>query len=81
MANTNLLANQTYTIAAKPKRVHIQVNAALTGSIVVKDGAATIATITNPTVGSHYSFGQFLGICTIIPSTTCDATAWPSSTD
>lgn len=52
----------------------ITVNAALTGSIVVADGATTIATITNPIVGNQFPYYGFAGIPTVTASTTCDIT-------
>ena len=73
---TTNAATQAWTGPAK--KVLIQVNAALTGSIKVIDGitgtTANVATITNPTVGSIYEYWGFtLGVL-VIASTTCDIT-------
>lgn len=64
------------------RAIIIQVDAALTGNIVVSTAgstqyntaAQTIATITNPTVGQVYKYGGLhgQGAVTITPSTTCD---------
>lgn len=64
------------------RAILIQVNAALTGNIVVSTAGssqygttgATIATITNPTVGSQFRYGglQNQGAVSITPSTTTD---------
>jgi len=59
----------------------VYVNAALTGNIIVSDesaasptGSPTVATITNPTVGSRYEYWGFQSGVGITPSTTCDIT-------
>jgi len=63
----------------KAKRVHITINAALTGTIILSDetgtsGSPIVATITNPTVGLAFEYwGLNTGVC-ITPSTTCDIT-------
>lgn len=65
-----------YTIGGNALRgLLIQVNAALTGTLTVKDGTTTVAVITNPLVGQQYRYYGFAGICTVTPSATCDATA------
>lgn len=58
--------------ADRVRKLLIQVNAALTGNIIVTAGGVTIATITNPTVGSQYLFMNPAGPITVNPSTTCD---------
>lgn len=69
---------QTQVLAGACKEVIVQVNAALTGSIKVIDGisgtTANVATITNPTVGSFYTYRDFINGVRIIASTTCDIT-------
>lgn len=72
-------ATQVYANTAK--RVIVQVNAALTGTIKVSDEAAAspsgsplVATITNPTVGTRYEYWGFQSGVGITPSTTCDIT-------
>ena len=61
------------------RRLLIQVNAALTGSIKVIDGTtgttANVATITNPTVGSQYEYWGFKTGARVIASGSCDITA------
>lgn len=70
-------ATQVFTGYAK--RVIVQVNAALTGTIKVIDGTsgttANVATITNPTVGLLFEYGEFQTGVRVIASTTCDITA------
>ena len=60
------------------RRVLIQVNAALTGSITVIDGTsgstANVAVITNPTVGSQFEYFDFSNGVRIVTSATCDIT-------
>jgi len=69
-------ATQVYT--GRAKKVIVQVNAALTGSIKVIDNitgtTANVATITNPTVGSKYEYWGFKTGVLIIASITCDIT-------
>lgn len=74
----------TATAFGRTVGIFIQVNAALTGSIVVSAAgdteygttSSTIATITNPAVGSSFKYGnlQSVGVVTVTPSTTCDIT-------
>jgi hypothetical protein len=64
------------------RAILIQVNTALTGTIIIATGgstqygtqAQTIGTVTNPTVGQEYMYGGLhgQGAVTITPSTTCD---------
>jgi hypothetical protein len=70
----NILTAASFTIADSARAIFIQVNAALTGNIIVADGGGTIATITNPTVGSTFQYGGLKGAVTVTPSTTCDIT-------
>jgi hypothetical protein len=72
----NLTASGSVTIADGAFGVLIQVNSALTGNFVVAAGGTTIATVTNPTVGSQYRYGGLRGqgAITVNPSTTCDIT-------
>lgn len=70
-------ADQVYSGPAR--KVIVQVNAALTGTIKVSDETATastplVATITNPTVGSVYEYWGFKNGVTVVPSATCDIT-------
>lgn len=76
MANKHFTAGSIATIADKPRRVKIQVNAALTGTLTVKDGSTTIAIITNPAVGNLFEYGPFQGLATVTPSATTDITCW-----
>lgn len=80
----NITSSGAQDIAAQADAVLLQVNAALTGNIVVATAgstqygtpAATVATITNPTVGTSYRYGglRTQGKLTVNPSTTCDIT-------
>jgi len=74
MASINLTAGGNVTVAGASSKTRIQVNAALTGTIIVKDGTVTIATITNPTVGSQFEYWDFVTNVQVNPSTTCDIT-------
>lgn len=75
MAYSYITAATTTTLGAlKPRKVRITVNAALTGTITVKDGSATVAIITNPTVGSSYDYWDFSGVGSIVTNATCDIT-------
>lgn len=64
----------TTTIADRATGILVQNNAALTGTITVKDGGNTVAVITNPVVGNQYRYFGFNGQVTIVTSTTCDVT-------
>lgn len=80
----NITAGSATDVASNAQAILIQVNAALTGTITVSaagstqygTGSSTIATITNPTVGSFYKYGGLAqaGKITVTPSTTCDIT-------
>lgn len=79
MARSYITDNTATQVADSPqKKVFIQVNAALTGTIKVIDGTsgttANVATITNPTVGSSYEYFGFTSGVRVIASTTCDIT-------
>lgn len=74
----------TATPIGLARAIRITFNAALTGNVVVAAAgsalygtpAATVATITNPTVGGTYTYGGLheQGGITITPSTTTDLT-------
>ena len=80
----NITTSGSTTIATEAKAILIQVNKALTGTIAVAvagnteygTAAATIATITNPTVGTFYRYGGLAqqGAVTVNPSTSTDIT-------
>jgi hypothetical protein len=74
MAHKNLTSSGAITVGSSVSKLLIQVNAALTGNIVVADVNGTFATITNPTVGSQYEYWDTVGATTVNPSTTCDIT-------
>ena len=79
MARSYITDNTATQVADSPQRkVLIQVNAALTGTIKVIDGTsgttANVATITNPAVGDKYEYYGFTSGVRIIASTTCDIT-------
>jgi hypothetical protein len=69
---------ETQVYSGRLRKVAIQVNAALTGSIKVIDGTsgttANVATITNPTVGSRFEYWDFQTGVRIIASGACDIT-------
>jgi hypothetical protein len=71
---TYLTGSGATSIAIKPYGIHIQVNAALTGTLTVTDGTATVAIITNPTVGSFYRYWGFNGEAKVNPNGSCDVT-------
>jgi len=68
----------TQVMTGKVQKVHITVNAALTGTIKVIDNTtgttANVATITNPTVGSHYEYWDLKTGLLVIASGSCDIT-------
>ena len=75
MLCTNITTATTTSVwTGKSKRVLIQVNAALTGTITVNDGTGgtTKATITNPTVGLQLEYWGLQTGVSIITSATCD---------
>lgn len=71
-------AATTQVHTGKVKKVFIQVNAALTGTITVIDGTAgttaNVAVITNPTVGSTYEYWDFTEGLRIVTNASCDIT-------
>lgn len=81
---TNITTGTATTIASNANAILITVNAALTGTIVVAAGgssqyatpSSTIATITNPVVGSTFPYGGLAqkGAITVTPSGACDIT-------
>ena len=80
MSQRNITASGAVThLTGKCSNVEIMVNAALTGTIAVLDGTTTIATITNPTVGSRYVYHDFGTSVIVNPSTTCDITVWANT--
>lgn len=70
----NITTGTATTVAAQSDAILIQVNAALTGNIIVAAGGVVQGTITNPTVGTQFRYGGLhgLGAVVITPSTTCD---------
>jgi hypothetical protein len=72
----NFTASGSVTVADAAASLLVQVNKALTGNIIVAAGGTTIATITDPTVGTSYRYGGLRGqgAITVNPSTTCDIT-------
>lgn len=73
---TTATTTQVWTGLAK--KVHISVNAALTGTITVIDGTsgttANVATITNPTVGLQFEYWGLENGVRIVTSASCDIT-------
>ena len=78
MAKAYITDSTATTVSGPVKRVIVQVNAALTGTIKVIDNTsgttANVATITNPTVGSKYEYYNFTAGVIIIASGACDIT-------
>lgn len=78
MAKAYITTNAETQVAGPSKKVVVQVNAALTGSVKVIDGTsgstANVATITNPTVGSCYTYSDFTTGVRIVASGACDIT-------
>lgn len=80
----NITASGATVIAAQAGAIYIQVNSALTGTIIVTAAGSnqygtasqTIATINNPSVGSFYKYGGLhgQGAISVNPSATCDIT-------
>lgn len=68
----------TQAVTGRATKVMIQVNAALTGTIKVIDGTsgstANVATITNPGVGSSFTYWDFTSGVRVIASGACDIT-------
>ena len=71
-------ATTTQCFPAGARKVIIQVNAALTGTITVIDGTtgttANVAVITNPTVGSVLEYWDFQTGVRVVTSAICDIT-------
>lgn len=78
MAKAYIVDTTATQVSGPARKVRVQVNAALTGTIKVIDNTtgttANVATITNPTVGSQYEYWDFQAGVRIIASTTCDIT-------
>ena len=78
MARAYIVDNTATQVSGPCSKVVVQVNAALTGSIKVIDNTsgttANVATITNPTVGSSYTYTDFTVGVRIIASGACDIT-------
>lgn len=74
---THITASGAQTLSPNSGAIlnKIVVNAALTGTITVTDGSATVAVITNPTVGGVFHYEATLNTSLIVnPSATCDIT-------
>lgn len=78
MAKSYITTATTTQVCGPVKRVLITVNTALTGTITVVDDVAgttaSVAIITNPTVGSCYEYWDFQTGVRIVTSATCDIT-------
>ncbi len=72
----HITAASATDVAADADGILIQNNKALTGTITVATATATIAVITDPTVGTSYRYGGMRGQgkVTITPSATCEIT-------
>lgn len=69
-----ITASGSKTVADRCAGITIQVNTALTGTITVTDTGVTVGIITNPTVGSSFTYRGFQGAAAVNPSTTTDIT-------
>lgn len=76
MANTHITDTNAHDVVDKPRRLNIMVNKSITGTITVKDGSATVAIATDPTVGTILRYGQFTGTANVQASATPDLTVW-----
>ncbi len=78
MAKSYITDSTATQVSGPARKVLIQVNAALTGSIKVIDGTsgttANVATITNPAVGNAFIYWGFTSGVRVIASGTCDIT-------
>ena len=78
MAKAYIVDNTATQVSGPCRKVLLQVNAALTGTIKVIDNTAgttaNVATITNPAVGDQFEYWNFETGVRIIASTTCDIT-------
>lgn len=78
MAYKYITTDAETQVSGPCRKVIVQVNAALTGSIKVIDNTtgstANVATITNPTVGSKYEYWDFKTGVRIVASGACDIT-------
>lgn len=65
-------------VCGPARKVVVQVNTALTGTIKVIDGdsgtTANVATITNPVAGDRYEYWDFNSGVRVIASGACDIT-------
>jgi len=69
-----ITSSTTTTVADGTTGVLIQNNAALTGTITVKDAGVTVAVITNPAVGNQFRYYGFKGVVTIVTNATSNIT-------
>ncbi len=69
---------ETQIVSGYCRKVLVQINASLTGTIKVIDGTsgttANVATITNPSVGSQFEYWDFKTGVRIIASGNCNIT-------
>lgn len=72
---SHVTASGNATYSGPCSKCLVQVNAALTGTITVADGAGnTLAVITNPAVGNQFEFWNIAVDFEVNPSATCDLT-------
>lgn len=78
MAKVMITDNTATQVSGPARRVIVQVNAALTGTIKVIDNTsgttANVATITDPGVGARFEYWDFEVGVRIVASTTCNIT-------
>jgi len=69
-----ITAAATTTVADATNGILITVNAALTGTITVRDAGVAVAVITNPTVGTAYRYYGFNGAVSLVTNANTDIT-------
>lgn len=70
----HVTASGSAAVCTGARKLIIQSNKALTGTITLADGAGTVAVITDPAVGSMFEYWSLTGAITVNPSATCDIT-------
>ena len=78
MAYSHITSATTTQVSGASRKVLIQANAALTGTVTLYDATSgtsnAVAVITNPTVGSQYEYWDLKTGVRVVTSATCDIT-------
>lgn len=74
MARFHITATGSQAICTGARKILIQNNKALTGTITVTDGVGTVAVITDPAVGNQFEYWSLTGAITVNPSAICEIT-------